>query len=62
MIWNIPHVLQNAGASSKKYSLGISLAARNPLAIGMRPNDMKALILALHTRHRDTAVILLSGP
>ncbi len=32
---------------------GFYRAVRNPLAIGMRPNDMNGVILALHTRHRE---------
>ena len=37
----MPQASQNAGDSSKKYSFSVSSGRRNPLAIGMRPNDMK---------------------
>ena len=45
------HASQKAGASSKKYSLATSLCLRNPLAIGMRPNVMKASMGPPQTRH-----------
>src|SRR6516225_4244547 len=46
----MPQGVQKAGASSKKYSSLVSSGLRKPLAIGMRPNDMKGAILVPQTR------------